>query len=260
MPFTTWFRSMRIRVGQIPYLNSQVFYYGMADSLLELVPLTPRALSEAAIEGRIDVGPVPLVTSFGLEDRFTSLGSYCVATGERACSILLFSKRPIEELGGAVVGITGETSTSVCLLKTLLTQRFHVQPYSYVSLDQAADALLLIGDEALRNQKGVPSYPHRYDLGEEWYRWTGLPFVFARWLVRRDLERQAVDHLRELLEGCLDRGFSQLDRIAGARQDLGMSPAEIIEYIRNFRYLLGPEEMKAIKLFRELVTASQSTI
>lgn len=251
---------MRIRVGQIPYLNSEVFYYGMASEDVDLVPLVPRALSSAALEDRVDAGPIPLVTCFDLEDRFEPLGDYCIATVERARSILLFSKKPIEELGGAVVGVSGETSTSVRLMKVLLSHRFNVEPRSYVSLDEPRDAFLLIGDEALRNRNGVPAYPYQYDLGQEWHRWTGLPFVFARWVVRRDLDRETAARLDSLLARSVERGLAQVETIAEARRDLAMSRAEIVEYVRSFHYRLGAEELKAIDRFRELLALEGSTL
>ena len=260
MPCTTRYVSMRIRVGQIPYLNSEVFYYGMADEEVELVPLVPSALSAAAAEGRVDAGPIPLVTCFELEGSFDPLGDYCIATVERARSILLFSKRPVEELSGAVVGVTSETSTSVRLLKALLAHRYHVEPLRYVSLEEPGDAYLLIGDEALRDRKGVPSYPHRYDLGREWHRWTGLPFVFARWVVQRGLEPEAVATLTSLLDRCIGKGLADVKAIAETRRDLSMSHDEVVEYIRSFRYRLGPEELKSIDLFRELLARDQSAV
>ena len=244
---------MRIRIGQIPYLNSEVFYYGMSREDVELVPLVPSALSAAAAQGQVDAGPIPLVACFELESRFQPLGDYCIATVERARSILLFSNRPIEELGGAVVGVTGETSTSVLLLKALLTHRFQVEPHRYAPLEEPADAFLLIGDEALRSRQGAPSHPHWYDLGQEWHRWTGLSFVFARWMVRRDLEPEAVERLADLLNSSVDMGLGNVDAIAKKRRDLGMSHAEVTEYVRSFRYRLGPEELSSIDLFRELL-------
>ena len=52
------------------------------------------------------------------------------------------------------------------------------------------DALLLTGNRALRQRRGVRGYPYRYDLGEEWREWTGLPFVFRRWVARSEMDRQ----------------------------------------------------------------------
>ena len=249
---------MTARIGRIPYLNSEVFYYGMpAEADVELHPLTPRALSGAATEGGLDAGPVPLVTCFELEDTFKPLGDFCIATVEKAHSILLYSKRPIEELTGAVVGVTGETSTSVRLMKTLFAWRFNVSPRQYVGLDDGpTDAFLLIGDDALRNRRGVPGYSYLYDLGQEWHEWTGLPFVFARWVVRRDLDDDRVRWLESILSRSIDKGLADVDMIAASRQDLNMPPEEIIEYVRSFHYHLGDEEMKAIEKFRLLLSTT----
>ena len=247
---------MTARIGRIPYLNSEVFYYGMAgEADVELHPLTPRALSGAATEGGLDAGPVPLVTCFELEDTFKPLGDFCIATVEKARSILLYSKRPIEELTGAVVGVTGETSTSVRLMKTLFAWRFNVSPRQYVGLDDGpTDAFLLIGDDALRNRRGVPGYSYLYDLGQEWHEWTGLPFVFARWVVRRDVDDDKIRRLEALISHSIERGLAAVEEIAAVRQDLNMTPEEIIEYVRSFHYHLGDEEMMAIEKFRSLLS------
>ena len=247
---------MTARIGRIPYLNSEVFYYGMAgEADVELLPLAPRALSDAAVDGGLDAGPVPLVTCFELEHTFRPLGDFCIATVEKARSILLYSKRPVDEMTGAVVGVTGETSTSVRLMKTLLSRRFRVTPNRYVGLDdEPTDAFLLIGDEALRQRRGVPGYPHLYDLGEEWHRWTGLPFVFARWVVRRDLNDDKVRWLEALLSRSIELGLAAVEEIAAARRDLDMTCEEIVQYVRSFHYQLGDEEMKAIDKFRRLLS------
>ncbi len=246
---------MTTRIGRIPYLNSEVFYNGMdAEADVELTPLVPRALSAAASDGGLDAGPVPLVTCFELEDRFTPLGDFCIATVEKARSILLYSKRPIDEFNDAVVGVTGETSTSVQLMKTLFAKRFRVNPRRYVALcDEPADAFLLIGDEALKHRRGVSGYPYLYDLGEEWHHWTGLPFVFARWVVRRDLEDVKVRWLESLLSRSIEKGLADVDKIAASRQDLNMTSEEVIEYVRSFHYRLAPPELQSIQKFRHLL-------
>ena len=247
---------MTTRIGRIPYLNSEVFYYRMAgEPDIELLPLIPSALSRAAVEDVIDAGPVPLVTCFELEDTFKPLGAYCIATVGKARSIFLYSKRPIEDLNGAVMGVTAETTTSVRLMKTLLTMRFHVTPGRYVDLHHSSkDAFLLIGDEALRNRRGVPGYPFLYDLGEEWHQWTGLPFVFARWVVRRDLDEEKVRWLEALLSRSIENGLADVEKIAASRQDLNMTSGEVIEYVRSFHYHLGEDELKSINKFRTLLS------
>lgn len=243
---------MNIKLGLIPYLNCEVFYQGFPLDLIEVEEYVPSALSRAARRGEVDVGPVPIVTCFELEDQFMPLRSFGIAVKDRVRSVLALCKRPIEELNGAVVGVTGESSTSVRLLKVLLTQRYGVRPAEYVSTtDSRSDAILLIGDAALNNRTGLPSYRLVYDLGQLWNEWTGLPFVFARWIVRRDLNPEAVALLGDLLEKSLARGLSRIDDIARERSDLSMTTDEVREYLLGFNYVLGPREEEAMVLFRK---------
>ena len=71
----------------------------------------------------------------------------------------------------------------------ILEQRYQVYPREYVGLESGKlDAFLLIGDDALITHGITDGFPHRYDLAEEWQNWKDMPFVFATWMVRRDME------------------------------------------------------------------------
>ena len=197
---------MSLKIGKIPYLNSVLFYYGLEDdATVSLDPLVPRALSGAAIERGVDAGPVPLVTCWDIEETYGPLDDFCIATKDKTRSIFLFSKRPFEELGDASIGVTSETSTSVRLMRVLLSHVYRVEPTRFAHLDWPSnDAFLLIGDEALIHRRGVRGYPHMADLGEVWNDWTGLPFVFARWVVRRDLDSEIKQTLSDKLARSLE--------------------------------------------------------
>src|SRR5439155_688265 len=75
------------------------------------------------------------------------------------------------------------------------------------------DAVLVIGDAALV-LKARQAYPHRYDLGEEWRRWTGLPFVFAVWAARREADPAAVRLLHAALLASRTWGLAHLPALA----------------------------------------------
>src|SRR5690606_32831367 len=62
---------------------------------------------------------------------------------------------------------------------------------------ERAAATLRIGDIALRRE-ALPGTTV-YDLGAEWWSWTGLPFAFAVWQVRRDADPAEVRRLAGLL-------------------------------------------------------------
>ena len=241
---------MKIRVGRIPFLNSEPFYYKLVRDDIELITLVPAALTRAAEAGEIDAGPLPLADYFRLQDNFKQLAQFCICTVGKSRSVLLYSKRPIQNLDGAVVGITDQSSTAKSLLKVLFTLRFEVKPASYVSLNEPNDAFLLIGDDALRRRYGVPSYPYRYDLGEEWNRWTQMPFVYAVWVIRRDISPQRATYLENVLYSCIDEGLEHLYVIGEMRADVLMSARDLVEYFQGLRYWAGVSEQKAMQRFK----------
>jgi chorismate dehydratase len=249
---------MTLNVGLMPYLNSALFYFRMAAGApgngVVLHPMVPTVMAQAAAEGGLDAGPIPLVDCFKLEESFEPLGGFCIATTERARSILLFSRAPVEELGGRVVGVTDETSTSARLLRVLLRHRYGIVEPRYVGLDEAHDAFLLIGDGALKQRRGVPGYPHRYDLGEVWRRWTGLPTVFALWIVRKSVPQAEKEALREAIAHSIQEGWGQWEELAAQRPHLGMTAADVEEYLTGFSFVVGPPEREAISRFRSLLS------
>jgi chorismate dehydratase len=250
-----------LRIGQIPFLNCLLFFTGLEhEPSVRLAPLVPRALSAAAVGDAVDAGPVPLVDTWEIEDRYQPLGSFCIATTERARSVFLFSKRPWHALDGAEIGITDQTSTSVRLLKVLLANVWEARPARLTTVDRASnDAFLVIGDEALKLRAGISDFPHMADLGAVWTEWTGLPFVFARWVARRDLRGADRDRLCALLEQAMERNWKSLERIAVPRAaELGMTVAEVREYLEGFRFVATDAEHKAMAKFKALDEATRA--
>jgi chorismate dehydratase len=178
----------RPRVGSLPYLNSEPFFACLEG--VEQVPMVPRALGAVMLRGELDAGLLSLADALALGDAVDLL-PFGIATPGATGSVHVWSHRPLEALHGATIGVTGETSTSVRILRMLLEQRYGVKDVRWTTLDAEADAVLLIGDEALR-QRGRPSrFACCTDLGTEWAEWTGRPAVFASWVIRRTLPEAA---------------------------------------------------------------------
>ncbi len=183
-----------------------------------------------------------------------------------------------DRLHGTVIGITDETSTSVHLLRLLLEGRFGVFPRQYRRVDLPlgreedpgevlpADviAVLVIGDTALRWLSDPPlGYALRMDLAAAWNQWTGLPFVFARWAVRRSVQPESKEWLGRFLLRSLSEAkedfrpivSSRLSELAGTpgvgAGALG-APSALVAYLENIIYTLGPDELAAIEEFRKL--------
>jgi chorismate dehydratase len=215
--------------------------------------MVPSELGGAIAQGEVDAGPLPLVDCLQLDEQYRFLSGFCLATVRKTSSVALHSKRPIHELSGAEIGIPDEAATATLLLKVLLTLKHGVQPAAFVTRTEASEAFLLIGSEGLRQRHGVWDYPHTYDLGEEWAQWTGLPFVFLRWVVSKTLDRKAVAALEDALYTGMQDWADGLFRAAEGRDNVLMHPRDILEYTQGIRYFLGVPEQRAIERFQQCV-------
>ena len=243
---------MAIKVAKIPYIHDEPFYFDMPRRGVELYEMLPSAVAPAAEEGTIDAGPVPIVDAFRLEDRFQPIAGFCTATNDASGSVFLYSTKPIEELDGAKIGIIDDASTSPKLLEVLLKLKYGIEPGEFVGLQpQEYDAFLLIGNRALRQRRGARGFPHRYDLGREWNEWTGLPFVFSRWIARNDMDLKELALLEDTLYVGLEDGVDTLYHLNEPRDDLLMLPRDVVIHLQGIRYFIGLSEQKGITRFRE---------
>jgi predicted solute-binding protein len=154
------------------------------------------------------------------------------------------------ELGGAHIGVSDEASGAPSLLRVLLRLKYGVEPEAFVTLDASYDAFLLVGNQALRQRMGTPGFRYTYDLGAEWHAWTGLPWVFCRWMVRKDIAPRDMALLEDTLYVGLEEGVNALYGLADPREDLLMLPRDIVTYIQGLRYHIGHAEQRAIQQFQ----------
>ncbi len=248
-------------VSKMPYLNSVPFYHEFAPALknIEVAPLMPSVLGRFARLGTVSAGPLSLRDFMSVSDRFDRL-EYGIAVKGNAHSVLLFSKYGWSDLKGKRIGITSESSTSIELLRILLEKRHGVHEYEFVKLHPAQiqnnlsdyDAVLLIGDEALRNGElgGIPGFDQMYDLAGEWCSWKELPFVFAVWAIAKDVPAEAKTQITHSLENSLVSSaghYAEIGREHGKR--LGMDDAAVDAYLQTFRYRFGIDEHAAMAEF-----------
>jgi len=165
-------------------------------------------------------------------------------------SVTLFSKVLWPEIKS--VALDDGSRTSAVLAQVLLRKRYGVYPeLRPLPLDAGAestgaDAVLLIGDRAMR--ACLPGFAHAYDLGLEWFDWTGLPFVFAVWAVRIGADLRGVDvALREAKR----RGLAQVGEIAYREAPrLELDAGFCRRYLSNvLRFDLGPREQAGLAHF-----------
>jgi chorismate dehydratase len=242
--------------ARIPYANAAPFYALWGEAPFAVRNLVPRDLGREAEAGTVDLGLMATGDYFRLCDRFEMLGPFGVAARGPVQSVLLFSRRPAASLGGALVSVTPETSTSIRLIRLLLDVRRGLSGVRYLrGLEPAqADALLVIGDRAMRMRNRPPEgFTHALDLGADWLEWTGLSFVYAVWAVRRSIEPRVRRELHDFLDASLTAGLASLPEVARQQTEPGWSASEMEAYLRRFHYRLGPEDLEGMERFERLL-------
>ncbi len=264
-------------IGKIPYLNVEPFYalwpnekgeFGKGNSEFsqrgdkhtirtphspfKSITVTPRRLGELAEKGEVDGGVMSIYDYFRLSDQFEPIGDFGIAVSGPVKSVLLYSKGPVESLQGGRVGITPETSTAFRLLRLLLEVKYGVHPRQYLQgIRDGVDGRLVIGNEALKGDG--KDFPFVMDLAEEWWDWRNLPFVFARWVMRRSLPVDRKWSLWNFLRKSFKEGMENLDEIAQRFSgDLGEA-VHLKNYLENFIYRIGPKEEQGERKFKHLI-------
>ncbi len=245
-------------VGKIPYLNSVPFYAHFENQRFKILPVVPRRMGILSQQGEVDAGPFSLM-DFVRQRESLELMGWCIATRDQVKSVMLFSKGGWADLQGKTIGVTDDTATSVQLLKVLLEKKHGIRArlqrlHAGVNDYSGFDAVLLIGDEALRRNKlGLHGFELVYDLAREWYDWQKLPFVFAVWAMRKTLSDQTKSDLKEAVRRSLEASEADFISVAGEHgRRIGLTDEETREYLEGFNYRLGERERVAIDLFEKL--------
>jgi chorismate dehydratase len=224
----------------------------------------------------LDVSVVSAVEYARDAKRYVLLPDLAISCDGPVRSVLLFSKRPATELNGRRVLVSRSSMTSVALLELLFENVWKARPTfvpanaELVDVDRFGDddhdARLVIGDAALlvgsriRAQRNVPAgYQHAYDLGAEWKRWTGLPFVFAVWVAQRTTPVADALGVHATLIESRDWGLEHLDLLAEqASAATGVDRATCLEYLSGLDYGLSYQHLAGLtEFFRRLVLAGR---
>ena len=255
---------MSLRVGRIPFLVCAPFFHDFLGREgeyreFDFVDGPPSAHCAGLMDGTIDLSPASSITFALKPGAFVLSPSLCTSCSFEVRSVKLFSRYPIESLGGRTVRITSQSRTSVALLRILLEMRYGLKP-AYVqgfAAEDDDDACLLIGDMALEeNERG--RFEYGYDLGSLWQEWQGLPFVFGAWVISKAAvaeDRAGLERYMELTERSIanfraDVGAS-LDRWL-ARYPVHLPRTVVEDYYSFLDYRFTEERKRSLSLFLSL--------
>jgi len=249
-----------LRISAISFLNTAPlmwdFEHGDAAKDFEISYTVPSSCAAALAANQADIGIIPAVTYAEIPG-LVILPNIAIAAKDYVRSILLVSRKPLEEI--ETVATDTSSRTSVALAQVLFTKflggarKLTPKPPDLESMLTGYDAALLIGDSALVAAR-TPGY-HLFDLAHEWHIRTGKSFVFAFWAVRLD----ALSRLREgvqlarVFQQSRDHGIQPESITALAKEwapRLGLTEADVTSYLtQNINYFLDRENHSGLQLF-----------
>lgn len=252
-----------LRISAISFLNTAPlmwdFDHGDAAKDFSIAYTVPSACAAALAANEADIGIIPAFT-YAQIPGLVILPNIAIASKDWVRSILLVSKKPIEDV--RTVAADTSSRTSVALTQVLFTKYFGgpreltAHPPRLKDMLTEYDAALLIGDPALQVPQDTGLY--QYDLAHIWRERTGRPFVFAFWAVRLDaLQRKPQGlNLTRVFQQSRDHGLEpeNLDVISKEwAPRIGLAEAEIRSYLtENIHYYLDRENHAGLKLFLQL--------
>lgn len=208
----------------------------------------PSTLLRLIHDGTVDAGLIPVADLFA-SPGLARIEGTGICAGNKVRSVLLRCNRPLNEV--RTVRLDAASRTSNALARILLSKFWKldirlIPPNS----GSPADAEVVIGDRALCTPAGGAG---DHDLATAWNEMTGLPFVFAVWVYRRDHPDPAT--LTRVVQAAKQAGLAALPQIAREQaKKLGLTEADCTDYFTTCIYYdVGPRETQAMDQFQQLL-------
>lgn len=281
--------SQYLKIGKINYANTFPIFYTLENececSYYKFIEGVPSALNRLLWEGKIDISPSSSIEYLRHEDGYNILDGHSISSSGPIGSILLFSKLPIEALDGLTILTSSQSETSSALLDIILKKFYNLKcklkavNEPLLRALESYPAYLLIGDDALVAKKEVRTFDsgsqilglkrkdketlirnlqselYAYDLGDIWFKNTGLPFVFALWIARKDRCSELpvlFERFKKDIDVSKAKSLKNLQNIARESPLINIfSEDELVSYWQGISYDLNAEHKNGLELFRK---------
>jgi len=237
-----WGALRGVRVGCVKYLNSRPLICAYDGPV---VFEHPSVLARKLAAGELDAALVPAFHALS-EPGCRIVDDVAVACDGPVFSVFLAHRGELRDVRS--VALDPASMSSANLLKVLLAEFHDLHP----GFGESGDARLLIGNQAIefrRAEEGKSGWRF-LDLGGEWKRCTGLPFVFAVWALRAGMPNVSAvaDAFRRLKQSGVAR-IRDLIR----HEDFADEETRRRYLTEYLRFEIGPRGKAALDLFREML-------
>lgn len=232
----------KIRVSAVSYTNTYPFLNGIRKSkVMEQIDLSvdyPSACAQKVIDDQADIGIIPTAALLSLPEYYINT-DFCIGTEGAVDSVFIFANKPIDEL--KTLRLDKQSRTSNGLARVLIKNYWKKDVALVTDESIEPDAYVLIGDRTFGKKNAVP---YVYDLGEEWFNFTGLPFAFALWVSNKKLPDSFVEQFNEALAYGVEHAT---DVIVGLPEFEGFDYTKYLTQHLNFH--LTDKKREAVQLY-----------
>lgn len=238
-----------LRIGCVKYLNARPLIRGWAG---DVEFDHPSALCQRLAKGELDIA---LVSSFEFlrNPIYRIVDGVSISSDGPVYSVVVAHRGEFSKIDEIERDPASETAVNLlrCLLAELaLTPRFTSADSGTTGLSHTR---LIIGDQAIMFRHSHADAFQFWDLGEQWKILTGLPFVYALWLIRPEVSdaKSIARRLRELRH-------QNLADVPGVVTDAANNKQAITQefldrYYREYlRFSFGTREKQGLKTFADL--------
>ena len=242
-----------VRVGCVKYLNAHPLIRGWPGNV-EFDH--PSALCHRLAKGQLDVA---LVSSFEFlrNPIYRIVDDVSISSDGAVYSVVVAHRGEFSDIQEIELDPASETAVNLlrCLLAELgLTCRLIGGTPENTGFPSAR---LIIGDQAIRFRQDHALAFQFWDLGEQWKKLTGLPFVYALWLIRPEVPdaESIAQRLRVLRdENLADVSGVVADAVADVADNKQEGTRQFLDryYNKHLRFSFGTREKQGLQIFADL--------
>ena len=242
-----------VRVGCVKYLNARPLIRGWPGKV-EFDH--PSALCQRLAKGQLEVA---LVSSFEFlrNPIYRIVDDVSISSDGPVYSVVVAYRGAFSDI--EEIELDPASETAVNLLRCLLAELGLAPRLTAGNLENAGlpRARLIIGDQAIRFRHDHADALQCWDLGEEWKRLTGLPFVYALWLIRPEVPD--VKSIAQRLRGLRNENLADIQAmVSEALPDVVDNKQKITQqfldryYKKHLRFGFGTREKQGLQTFADL--------
>jgi len=246
----------KIKLVAVSYLNTIPFLYGIEQdkSLRNQMDLSieyPSLCADLLIQDKADISLIP-ITEIPSLSYSEIIGNHCIGANGKVNSVMLYSDCPLEEITN--IALDYQSRTSVMLARVLskffwkIDVDFENTQEGYIDSINGTNAGVVIGDRAFDLNN---TFAYQYDLSEEWFKFTNLPFVFACWVANKDLSQE----FKSCFSKAIEQGVNSKVKAIEWYQEKNGTSVDLDKYLNaDISYELNANKRKALSLFLDLVS------